>query len=102
MAAKRFSAEVSAARLVRGVTTSTTATSDGGAGRLNSSAMRMRHPVRRSLLDLGGTFGELARRGCRQTMLRLTLLARHRQAPSAGDLQTFTLAPAHQILPLFR
>src|SRR5437868_186470 len=98
MAAKRFSAEVSVARLVRGVTTSAMCTSAGTAGLRTSSATRMHHSIGRGVR---GSFGKLTRRGGGQTMLGRTGLNGQRQARSARKQQALTFTRSEQILAFF-
>src|SRR5438105_417280 len=99
--AKKFSAEVSAAVFVRGVTTSITSgwVSAAEARRRRLRAIRMDGSVRRgvAVCELR-QLGQLARCGGRQAVFSRTGFDREWQPCPAGEQQTLALAGAEQVL----
>src|SRR5919108_5606745 len=95
-AANRFSADVSAATLVLGVTTSISCTARGGCAARSSMDRRRRQ---RSFFSRG-ELGNLARGGRHQAVLGRARLDGERQACAAGKQQPFALRGAQQILAL--
>src|SRR5439155_23899045 len=103
--AKKFSAEVSAAALVRGVTISRTYGSPllcapGICRRLTAS--RMHHSISRRWLSTGrfGELRQLARRGRRQTVFRRTGFNGERPPGPPGEQESLSFVRGQQIVTL--
>src|SRR5579859_8265482 len=99
MAANRFSADVSAATFVRGVTISTRCGRVGGAERCRSNPTRMRCSIARAAGGgARGHFGQFARRGGRQAMFSRAGLDGQGQSPAPSEEQALAFVGAEQIL----